>query len=298
MRVRFLMLVVSAVAVSCAQGGGFFSSGPSDFGDDAGGPIIKSDDGGPAWHPPTPDSGPTCKEDGATCSVNGQCCSGECNANRCGVSEAPTCLANGDVCGNDSDCCSGNCAGTFCADPRTTVTPDPDAGPETPACSPDGEFCFDDSECCTGYCDFGSFTCGASGDDTTVTGPTCSPDGSSCLSDYDCCGGANSWCNPTNDTCEPWVLTGCGSLGDDCGGSSICCGDLVCNPLTSTCGGGYGACFNDNDPCDIDGDCCNGVCDSYYGVCGTFSTCDALGEACTPGSCCTGACSRTTHTCH
>jgi len=160
---------------------------------------------------------------GASCQFSSQCCSGmPCVPDDAGVPRCtvPQCISLGASCTpggtGASACCTGDCLAVSelsyaCQMP----SPVPDAGTDAgTGCSLNGAGCSTGTQCCSGTCSGG--VC------TTIT---CQPQGGACSANADCCSGYQCTINPgsTTGTCQ--VGQTCGSAGQSCSPSNLCCGE-------------------------------------------------------------------------
>lgn len=131
-------------------------------------------------------------------------------------------------------------------------------------CAPQGDGCGEDGACCSGLCDPDEDVC-----------VRCRPQDATCVDDEECCGGR----------CTDGV---CGV--DACVAESAIC-ELDVDCCEGFCGGGLcfaSECLAEARSCGDDSECCEGsTCEdvgSGQGVCRSdIRSCNAEGDACTPG---------------
>ncbi len=110
-----------------------------------------------------------------------------------------------------------------------------------PTCTNDGDPCTADANCCSNLCDVTNTCASPAGG--------CVEDNAPCSNDAECCSGL---CG-TDGYC---ALSVCAPEGASCATDNDCCNPLYCD------NGGCSTCVSSANPCNVDADCCSGVCDA------------------------------------
>eukprot|EP01006_Ploeotia_vitrea_P049103 TRINITY_DN67310_c2_g1_i2.p1 TRINITY_DN67310_c2_g1~~TRINITY_DN67310_c2_g1_i2.p1 ORF type:complete len:345 (+),score=54.66 TRINITY_DN67310_c2_g1_i2:199-1233(+) len=160
------------------------------------------------------------------------------------------CMVEGEECQNNLDCCSRWCIQNTCQ------------------CHDIGEVCNRDENCCSGSCMEGRCEL----DD-------CKEGGEACSADEDCCS-----LSCESGTCLSTALDemdDCVQDGQKCEVDFDCCSFICTNGQCTQC-------FEKNEQCTRDEECCNERCDLQIQRC---KNCEGEGEMCRQDSdCCSGKC--------
>jgi hypothetical protein len=139
-----------------------------------------------------------------------------------------------------------------------------------PICGPGQADCASLEQCCGNS--VGAAVC--------LEGRCCSPPGIPCVANGECCG----------QECIGGTCGGidCADVGEDCEAEGQCCGALRCGE------GSCRECYPEGAPCQLETDCCSGVCnkdpDSGDGRC-TSGPCSPITAPCAdPSQCCSQVC--------
>jgi hypothetical protein len=143
-------------------------------------------------------------------------------------------------------------------------------------CRGEGAACTRATDCCELNCNSG-----------TCSGDICKVQAEDCTVNAECC---SNICNIDGECELDPANTECRGTGESCNsGSQMGCCSMVCDDTLDRCAFAESVCAGQNAACDVDADCCRGICDPTSKLCVTL--CTPQGQTCTLNTdCCSSVC--------